>query len=118
MKDSTEEVWKELRNAIKEKDRKWKKVAGRKQRLHTFELRSSKTAFAAKGQSGWKQHGRACCHVLLSRMSSRPMGRSGKGAANIAQLQAYYYNGKDMMELVRYQKKEKPQQREQKKTPY
>lgn len=27
----------------------------------------------------------------------------------MTQLRAYYYNGKDMMELVRYQKKEQPQ---------
>ena len=47
-------------------------------------------------------------HVLSSRMSSRPMGWSRKGAAKMAQLRAYYYNGGDMLELVRYQKKEMP----------
>jgi len=45
-------------------------------------------------------------HVLSSRMSSRPMGWSRKGVAKIAQLRAYYYNGGDMLELVRYQKRE------------
>lgn len=47
-------------------------------------------------------------HVLSSRMSSRPMGWSRKGAAKMAQLRAYYYNGGDMLELVRYQKRELP----------
>lgn len=47
-------------------------------------------------------------HVLSSRMSSRPMGWSRKGAAKMAQLRAYYYNGGDMLELVRYQKAELP----------
>ena len=43
-------------------------------------------------------------HVLSSRMSSRPMGWSRMGAAKMAELRAYYYNGGDMLELVRYQK--------------
>jgi hypothetical protein len=47
-------------------------------------------------------------HVLSSRMSSRPMGWSRKGAGKMAQLRAYYLNGGDMLELVRYQKKEQP----------
>jgi len=47
-------------------------------------------------------------HVLSSRMSSRPMGWSRKGAAKMAQLRAYYYNGGDMLELVRYQKQGMP----------
>ena len=36
------------------------------------------------------------------------MGWSRKGAAQMAQLLAYYYNGEDMLELVRYQKAELP----------
>lgn len=47
-------------------------------------------------------------HVLSSRMSSRPMGWSRKGAAKMAELRAYYYNGGNMLELVRYQKTEQP----------
>ena len=43
-------------------------------------------------------------HVLSSRMSSRPMGWSIKGMSKMAELRAYYYNGGDMLELVRYQK--------------
>ena len=48
-------------------------------------------------------------HVLSSRMSSRPMGWSVKGATKMAQLRAYYLNGGDMLELVRYQEKKLPQ---------
>lgn len=47
-------------------------------------------------------------HVLSDRMSSRPMGWSVKGAAKMSQLRAYYLNGGDMLELVRFQKKELP----------
>ena len=47
-------------------------------------------------------------HVLSSRMSSRPMGWSVKGATKMAQLRAYYFNGGDMLELVRHQKRELP----------
>ncbi len=34
------------------------------------------------------------------------MGWSKKGMAKMSELRAYYYNGGDMLELVRYQKKE------------
>ena len=47
-------------------------------------------------------------HVLSSRMSSRPMGWSIKGMSKMAELRAYYYNGGDMLELVRYQKEKFP----------
>lgn len=43
-------------------------------------------------------------HILSSRMSSRPMDWSIKGMSKMAELRAYYYNGGDMLELVRYQK--------------
>ena len=42
-------------------------------------------------------------HVLSARMSSRPMGWSIRGAEKMARLRAYYLNGGDMLELVRYQ---------------
>ena len=45
-------------------------------------------------------------HVLSSRMSSRPMGWSRLGAQKMAELRAYYYNKRSMLELVRYQKEE------------
>jgi len=47
-------------------------------------------------------------HVLSSRMSSRPMGWSVTGATKMSQLRAYYLNGGDMLELIRYQEKELP----------
>ena len=47
-------------------------------------------------------------HVLSSRMSSRPMGWSKTGVAKMSELRAYYYNKKDMLELVRYQKEALP----------
>lgn len=47
-------------------------------------------------------------HILSSRMSSRPLGWSVIGATNMARLRAYYYNGGDMLELVRFQEKEIP----------
>jgi len=43
-------------------------------------------------------------HVLSSRMSSRPMGWSKIGVDKMAHLRAYYWNGGDMLELVRKQK--------------
>ena len=36
------------------------------------------------------------------------MGWSVKGATKMAQLRAYYFNGGDMLELVRHQKRELP----------
>ena len=47
-------------------------------------------------------------HVLSDRMSSRPMGWSVKGAANMVQLRAYERNGGDMLELIRFQDRELP----------
>lgn len=47
-------------------------------------------------------------HVLSGRMSSRPMGWSVKGAEKMSRLRAYYLNGGDMLELVRFQEKELP----------
>lgn len=47
-------------------------------------------------------------HALSSRMSSRPLGWSVVGASKMAELRAYYLNGGDMLELVRYQKQELP----------
>ena len=42
-------------------------------------------------------------HVLSARMSSRPMGWSRTGADKMARLLAYRKNGRDLLELVRYQ---------------
>ncbi|SEQ43757.1 UPF0236 family transposase-like protein, partial [Butyrivibrio sp. TB] len=45
-------------------------------------------------------------HILSDRMSSRPHGWSRIGADKMCRLRAYYKNGGDMLELVRYQKEE------------
>jgi len=47
-------------------------------------------------------------HIYSSRMSSRPLGWSKTGADKMSRLRIYYYNGGDMLELVRMQKKEMP----------
>lgn len=47
-------------------------------------------------------------HILSNRMNSRSMEWSKEGMSKIAELRAYYYNKGDMLELVRYQKKELP----------
>ena len=45
-------------------------------------------------------------HVLSDRMSSRPLGWSKVGADKMSRLRIYKKNGGDMLELVRFQKKE------------
>ena len=47
-------------------------------------------------------------HILSDRMSSRPMGWSRTGMSKMVELRTYYYNKGNMLELVRYQKKELP----------
>lgn len=42
-------------------------------------------------------------HVLSSRMSSRPMGWSRKGAGKVVQLREWYYNKQSMLKLAKYQ---------------
>ena len=49
-------------------------------------------------------------HVLSSRMSTRPLGWSRRGADRMAHLRAYHWNKGDMLELVRYQKTVKEQE--------
>jgi len=45
-------------------------------------------------------------HIYSDRMSSRPLGWSIVGADRMARLRVYKKNGGDMLELVRYQKKQ------------
>ena len=59
----------------------------------------------AEGVRGSSTEGHVS-HVLSSRMSSRPMGWSKTGATKMAKLRAYELNGGDMLELVRYQKRD------------
>ena len=52
-------------------------------------------------------------HVLSSRMSSRPLGWSKKGADNIARLRAFAWNGGNIYDLLMYRKyKEKQEERD------
>lgn len=47
-------------------------------------------------------------HIYSDRMSSRPLGWSRTGADKMARLRIYRQNKGDMLELVRYQKRELP----------
>lgn len=47
-------------------------------------------------------------HIYADRMSSRPLGRSRTGADKMSRLRICCQNKGDMLELVRYQKKELP----------
>lgn len=47
-------------------------------------------------------------HVFADRMSSRPLGWSRVGADKMSRLRIYEKNGGDMLELVRFQRKELP----------
>lgn len=43
-------------------------------------------------------------HVLSARMSTRAMGWSRRGAGRMSRLRVYYYNGGDMLKLVKFQR--------------
>lgn len=58
-----------------------------------------------EGVSGCSAEGHVS-HILSARMSSRPLGWSIEGVDKMAQLRAYYWNKGDILELVRYQKRE------------
>ena len=125
MKDSREDAADELRAAIRSKTKKdfeeivsrledyLRDEAGLKRMLIAKEyILSNWTAAKLRlrhqnGVRGSSTEGHVS-HILSSRMSSRPMGWSVKGASNMAQLLAYRKNGGDMLELVRYQKQELP----------
>lgn len=125
MKDSREDAAEELRTAIRSKTKKdfgelvdklegyLEGETGRKRMEEAREyILSNWTAAKLRlkhkdGVKGSSTEGHVS-HVLSSRMSSRPMGWSKKGAEKMSQLRAYNLNGGDMLELVRYQAKELP----------
>ena len=125
MKDSREDATRELRKMIQHKTKKeFEEVVERLEGCLEDDtgikrLKDAKTYIlenwtAAKlrlnhreGIKGSSTEGHVS-HVLSSRMSSRPMGWSIKGAGKMAKLRAYKLNGGDMLELVRYQKREMP----------
>ncbi len=51
-------------------------------------------------------------HVLSSRMSSRPMGWSRKGADQMSRLRAYRMNGGKIIDLLKYQEEKKKREEE------
>lgn len=125
MKDSQEDARNELRKAIRSKTKRefeeivecleWhiESESGRKRIAEAKEyILSNWTAAKLRlrhqeGVKGSSTEGHVS-HVLSSRMSSRPMGWSRKGATKMAKLRAYTLNGGDLLELVRYQKRELP----------
>ena len=50
-------------------------------------------------------------HVLSSRMSSRPMGWSRRGADQMAKLRAYRMNGGKIIDLLEYQKEKQEKEK-------
>lgn len=125
MKDSKSDALDELRTAIRSKEKRdfeesverlkmcLKSETGMKRITDAEEyILSNWTAAKLRlrhqdGVNGSSTEGHVS-HVLSSRMSSRPMGWSIKGATQMAKLRAYELNGGDMLELVRYQKKTMP----------
>lgn len=121
VKDSREEVRKECYEAVRKKTKEdWKEIVKRlegeiKDESILNRMRDTSEYIlsnwsAAKLRLSHKSEIKGCSaeghvsHILSSRMSSRPMGWSKKGMSKMAELRAYYYNGGDMLELVRYQK--------------
>lgn len=125
MKDSKEDALDELRKAIRSKTKQdFEEIADRLEGCLEDETGLKRIATAREyiltnwtaaklrlrhqnGVNGSSTEGHVS-HVLSSRMSSRPMGWSITGATKMAKLRAYELNGGDMLELVRYQKREMP----------
>lgn len=125
MKDNREDAANELRRAIRNQTKKeFEEIIERLEECLTDDTGIKRVADAKDyilsnwtaarlrlthrdGVKGSSTEGHVS-HVLSSRMSSRPMGWSSRGAANMCQLRAYEKNGGDMLELVRYQKQEQP----------
>ena len=96
MKDSADDARKELCDAIKSETYILSNWTAAKIRLKD---RETIKGCSAEGHVS---------HVLSSRMSSSPMGWSRTGVDKMAHLRAYYWNGGNMLELVRQQERELP----------
>lgn len=125
MKDSREDAADELRTAIRSKTKKdfeeiverlenclenetgMKRITDAKEYILSNWMAAKLRLRHQNGVKGSSTEGHVS-HVLSSRMSSRPMGWSVQGATKMAKLRAYEMNGGDMLELVRYQKRELP----------
>ncbi|MEE1031533.1 MAG: ISLre2 family transposase [Ruminococcus sp.] len=126
MKDSREDAANELRTAIRSKTKKdfeeivdclegclenetgIRRIAEAKEYILSNWTAAKLRLRHQDGIKGGSTEGHVS-HVLSNRMSSRPMGWSIKGATKMAKLIAYESNGGDMLELVRYQKRNLPQ---------
>lgn len=122
MKDSREDALEELRTAIRKKTKQdfeeivdrlesclenetgLKRIAEAKEYILSNWTAAKLRLRHQNGVKGSSTEGHVS-HVLSSRMSSRPMGWSITGATKMAKLRAYELNGGDMLELVRYQKR-------------
>lgn len=125
MKDSREDALDELRSAIRSKTKRdfeeitdrlkdclenesgLKRITDAKEYILSNWTAAKLRLRHQNGVKGSSTEGHVS-HVLSSRMSSRPMGWSITGATKMAKLRAYELNGGDMLELVRYQKKDLP----------
>lgn len=123
LEDSAEDARSEIYRSI-HKQKKWMAEEIFDQILSVTEKESKKKAVqAAKEyilgnwsgimQSMKNKDGNIRCsaeghvsHVYADRMSSRPLGWSRTGADKMSRLRIYRMNGGDMLELVRYQKKD------------
>lgn len=125
MKDSVDDARKELRDAIKRGTKEdFQEVVGRlKACAETDSTEKWIDESASYILSNWtaakirlanRKTVKGCSaeghvsHVLSARMSSRPMGWSRAGVDKMAHLRAYYWNGGNMLELVRQQERELP----------
>lgn len=125
MKDSRADAADELRTAIRSKKKQdflevveriegclenetgMKRIADAKEYILTNWTAAKLRLRHQDGVKGSSTEGHVS-HVLSSRMSSRPMGWSLRGETKMAKLKAYEFNGGDMLELVRYQKRDLP----------
>ena len=125
MKDSREDAANELRTAIRSKTKKdfeeivdclegclenetgIKRIAEAKEYILSNWTAAKLRLRHQNGVKGSSTEGHVS-HILSNRMGSRPMGWSVRGAIKMAKLIAYERNGGDMLELVRYQKRNLP----------
>ena len=125
MKDSKEDAQSALYDCIRNKSRKDFQELVEKLKGCTFSERDHEriTKAAEYILGNWtaaryrlsKKDGVLGCsaeghvyHVLSSRMSTQAMGWSRHGGSQMAHLREYYYNGGNMLELAKFQKKELP----------
>lgn len=125
MKDSREDAKKELREAIAHKtkrefeevvervidelppERDPKKLCDEKEYILNNWIAARTRLLRKEKVSGCSAEGHVS-HILSDRLSSRPMGWSSHGTKKMCNLLAYYYNGRDMLALARYQREKLP----------